>query len=127
MGFQPKPNPCRGDIFYICEGEARTCGSEQRSGRPGVIVSNDINNRFSATVEIVYCTTKEKRGMPTHVPLKGLPVDSTAICEQITTVDVRRLGRLMGFCSRDEMKDIETALQVSLGLIPAPEKIRAEA
>lgn len=43
----------RGDIYYIMPFYTVT-GSEQRAGRPGVVVSNDINNRHSPNVEIVF-------------------------------------------------------------------------
>lgn len=50
----------RGDIYYIMPFYTVT-GSEQRAGRPGVVVSNDINNRHSPNVEIVFLTSQEKK------------------------------------------------------------------
>lgn len=49
----------RGEIYYI-ESTYRETGSEQRGGRPAVIVSNDKNNENSEVVEVVYMTTKPK-------------------------------------------------------------------
>lgn len=43
----------RGEIYYI-ESTYRETGSEQRGGRPAVIVSNDKNNENSEVVEVVY-------------------------------------------------------------------------
>lgn len=40
----------RGQIYYI-ESNHQEIGSEQRAGRPAVIVSNDKNNENSTTVE----------------------------------------------------------------------------
>ena len=40
----------RGEIYYI-ESTYRETGSEQRGGRPAVIVSNDKNNENSEVVE----------------------------------------------------------------------------
>lgn len=48
----------RGEIYYI-ESTYRETGSEQRGGRPAVIVSNDKNNENSEVVEVVYMTTKQ--------------------------------------------------------------------
>lgn len=42
----------RGQIYYI-ESNHQEIGSEQRAGRPAVIVSNDKNNENSTTVEVV--------------------------------------------------------------------------
>ena len=42
----------RGDVFYVNRSE--TIGSEQRSGRPAIIVSNPECNEHSPVVEVVY-------------------------------------------------------------------------
>ena len=57
----------RGDIFYITPFYTVT-GSEQRAGRPGVIVSNDANNKYSPNVEIVFLTSQEKKPIPHPCP-----------------------------------------------------------
>ena len=91
-------------------------GSEQRPGRPAVVVSNDLNNVHSTTVEVVYLTTQPKRDLPTHATIHSMSRDSIAICEQITTVAVERIGNYRGCVTDAEMEDIEAAMQVSLGL-----------
>lgn len=103
----------RGDIFYVNKGENNGC--EQRAGRPALIVSNEANNKFSTTVEVVYLTTKKKHPLPTHVEVRGR-VPSIALCEQITTVDKKRLGDFVRCCTREEMAEIDKALAISLGL-----------
>lgn len=105
----------RGDIFYVSGGYST--GSEQRPGRPAVVVSNDQNNEHSTTLEMVYLTTKPKRNLPTHVLLKSLSQDSTAICEQITTVSVERIGEYCGHVSTEEMHNLEDAMLTSLGIV----------
>lgn len=104
----------RGDILYVESGYST--GSEQRPGRPAIVVSNDKNNEFSSTVEVVYLTTKPKRDLPTHVPIHSLNRESIAICEQITTVSTERIGTYRGSVTADEMKAIETAMRVSLDM-----------
>ena len=105
----------RGDIFYINAGYS--IGSEQWSGRPAIIVSNDLNNRHSDTVEIVYLTTSRKKDLPTHVTIKSTGRRSTALCEQITTVSVCRLGGYIGSASSKELADLEKAILISLNLL----------
>lgn len=39
----------RGEIYFVLP-EGNEVGSEQRSNRPGIIVSSDTNNKFSTTV-----------------------------------------------------------------------------
>lgn len=112
----------RGEIYYV-ESSFATTGSEQRPGRPAVIVSNDKNNEHSTTVEVVYLTTQPKVDLPTHVLVRSLSRDSTAICEQITTVATERIGDRKGKVTDSEMANIEIAMLVSLGLqIGAPKK-----
>ena len=104
----------RGEIWYIEKGFS--VGSEQASGRPAVVISNDLNNTHSPTVEVVYLTTKPKHNLPTHVTIRSLSRISTALCEQITTVAVERVGNYCGRVTADELDGIEAAIHISLGL-----------
>lgn len=104
----------RGEIYYIMRGES--CGSEQESGRPAIVVSNEHNNRYSETAEVVYLTTQLKKDMPTHVIIEATGQTSTALCEQIHTVSSERIGTWKATCSEDEMKAVDAALLVSLGI-----------
>lgn len=109
----------RGDIHYIVD-TGYAVGSEQRSGRPAIIVSNDANNLNSPVVEIVYLTTRPKTDMPTHVSIRSTPAVSIALCEQITSVSVERIGDFMAKCTNLEMEAIDRALEISLDLKPKP-------
>lgn len=118
----------RGDIFYVGGGYAT--GSEQRAGRPAIVVSNDRNNEHSPTVEMVYLTTRPKRDLPTHVPIHSLSRDSIAICEQITTVAVERIGAYHGHVTDEELAGLEEAMLVSLdlsGTVPAVDEGQTDA
>lgn len=105
----------RGDIFYISQ-NGPVFGSEQMAGRPAIIVSNDKNNAHSETVEVVYLTTQEKAPMPTHVSIRSAPRSSIALCEQITTVSITRIGNYAGHVTDNEMTNIEIAMLISLDL-----------
>ena len=67
----------RGDIWYIGNGYPAV-GSEQRPGRPAVVVSNQRNNQYGEVVEVVYLTTAPKRDLPTHVTIRSSGRVSTA-------------------------------------------------
>lgn len=103
----------RGDMYYIINNGANM--EDNRQGRPAIIVSNDINNKNSDRVEIVYLTSQEKRPMPTHVSIM-CQVLSTAICENIYTVPKDRLSTKIRHLSCEEMQRIDQALICSLGL-----------
>ena len=104
----------RGEIFFINEGESS--GSKQGGARPGIIVSNDVGNKHAPIVEVVYLTSREKKLMPTHVRIKSSPIPSIALCEQIETVYKKRIGKYLAKATMDEMKQIDKALAVSIGL-----------
>lgn len=119
----------RGEVYYVLP-DGNEVGSEQHSGRPAIIVSNNQNNKNAATVEIVYLTTREKRALLTHVYISTAQLPSTAICEQIFTVDKTRLGSYSGKLTEREMKDVELAMIVSLGLdnyLSKPKPVEAPA
>lgn len=115
----PTPEIYRGDIFYIMQGSY--VGSKQKSGRPGIIVSNDLANKHSPNVEVVFLTSQEKKALPTHVEVIAR-VPSTALCENIQTVSKERLSDFIRSCTTSEMKAIDKALLHSLG-IEAPRSI----
>ena len=106
----------RGDIFYIEATGYQTTGSEQRPGRPGIIVSNEKCNENSEVVEVVYTTTQPKNHLPTHVAISTTPRPSTALCEQVNSVSKQRIGNYIGHVSKREQENIDIALLVSVDL-----------
>lgn len=107
-------NIYRGNIFYVRE-EGSYCGTEQQGSRPALVVSNNTGNEHSGQVTIVYLTTKDKKPLPTHVKIM-CKVPSTALCEQITTVSKERLGDYIRCATPAEMRAIDKALAITLGL-----------
>lgn len=116
----------RGEIFYIHADAVQTIGSEQRPGRPGIIISGDQINTNARTVEIVYTTTSAKQALTTHVIVHSTPRESTALCEQITTVAVERIGNHIGSCTKSEMEAIDKAVLASLGFKPKGESSKGD-
>lgn len=105
----------RGEIFYI-ERVGESYGSEQQAGRPAIIVSNDKNNEYSTTLEVVYLTTQPKTELPTHIDIRSVKKSSIALCEQVHTVSTQRVGDFIATCSEYEMQMIDAALLISLGI-----------
>lgn len=108
----------KGDIYYI--EKYQTSGSEQRGNRPAIVVSNNKNNDASGVIEVVYLTTQPKTDLPTHVTIRSTGRTSIALCEQITSISIDRIGNYIATVTDDEMMNIDIALMVSLG-ISAPE------
>ena len=109
----------RGDIYYA--DLTPTTGSEQGGIRPVLIIQNDVGNYHSPTVIAAAITGYVKgRCQPTHVRLQGASCglfrDSTVLLEQLRTLDKSRLDEYMGSVGEDKMREVDAALNVSVGL-----------
>lgn len=107
----------RGDVFYA---NLPVYGSVQGGVRPVVIISNDMNNRFSPTVQIIPLTSQgKKRNLPVHVSIdvekNVLGKESQALVEQLTTVDKSVLMNKKGSLPKDVINAIETAIRIQFG------------
>ena len=109
----------RGDIFIADLNPV--VGSEQGGVRPVVIVQNDRGNRFSPTVICAAMTSKlSKSDLPTHVWIaaqdSGLKSDSLVLCEQIRTIEKRRLLSRAGRISGLALARVNAALLAAMGM-----------
>lgn len=109
----PANDISRGDMYYVVNNGVNT--EDWKQGRPAIIVSNDVNNRNSTHVEIVYLTSQDKRPMPTHVSIM-CRVPSTALCENVYTIPKDRLSTHIRRLTSEEMQRIDQALICSFGL-----------
>lgn len=111
----------RGQIYYA-DLDNNTTGSEQGGKRPIVILQNDVGNTYSPTTIIAIMTSRQtKSKMPTHYWVKdyigcGLIKPTMVECEQIRTIDKKRLLKKIGQLPKEEMQALEKCLLVSLGL-----------
>ena len=83
----------RGEVFYA--DLSPVVGSEQGGIRPVLIIQNDISVRADRC---------------------GLAKDSIILTEQIRTLDKRRLRERAGRIPEDDMRRVDEALGVSMGL-----------
>lgn len=94
-------------------------GSEQGGIRPVIILQNNLGNIFSPTLIVAPLTSRyKKRNLPTHYLIEDveeLKTTSLVLLEQIKTIDKRRITEYVGQASKDDIKNIEKALTISLG------------
>jgi mRNA interferase MazF len=105
----------RGDIWTVAGGAAYT-----GKPRPAVIIQED---RFDANDSIVVCPLTSD---PTSAPIFRLPIPSNTrtglrapcrlMVDKLTAVPRKRLGTLVGTLSSDELKALNRAVFVFLGL-----------
>ena len=110
----------RGDIYW-----ARldlTIGAEIKKTRPVLVVSNNINNRYSPLVTVLPLTSNVKKLYPYEVfideGVAGLKNASTIKANQIKTIDKNRIsGNLIGsITGTDVMEQVNKAIKVHLYL-----------
>lgn len=109
----------RGGI-YLAELDGGV-GSEQAGRRPVVIIQNDVGNAYSTTLIVAAVTSgiEGKFKMPTHYHIGrscGLYKDSVVLLEQIRTIDKSRIIHYIGQVNWYQMKEIDKALGISVGL-----------
>lgn len=108
----------KGEIYWA--NLSPTIGSEISKTRPVLIVSNDINNQYAATISILPITSTTAKIYPFEVFLpKGegnLINDSKAKANQIRTIDKQRIGNKIGKISSSKMIEIEEAILTHLGI-----------
>lgn len=99
-------------------------GSIQSGYRPVFILSNDKNNTYSTTLNIIPITSKmNKRKLPVHVELwsyqkYGLKTPSTMLVEQIMTISFEHLDKCIGKVSDSEtLGDISRAMAIQFPIL----------
>lgn len=81
----------RGEIYWVDIPNA--IGHELMKDRPAIIVSCDALNDNSPVVQVVYCSASPKKELPEHITIRSTEQISTALCENVYTVDKRSLRR----------------------------------
>ena len=113
----------RGDVVNVNLDPVR--GSAAGKTQPAVVVSNDAANTTATrlgrgTITVVPVTSNVARVYPFQVllPAKqtGLSSDSKAQAEQIRSVSIERVGRVMGRLPAVIMSELDQAMRVHLGL-----------
>jgi mRNA interferase MazF len=97
----------RGEIRWADLNPAR--GHEQAGLRPVMILSHDIFNERSGTVIAVAITSQpQKAGFPLTLELKAgnLPKKSWIKISQIRTLSVKRIGKVIGKASLEELTQV---------------------
>ena len=91
-------------------------GGEIQKRRPALIVSNDASNKYLNRVQVVPLTRQVERVYPSEaeVTLNGRP--NKAMADQLTTVSKVRLTKLAGRLTRSDIKRVEHAIRIQLGL-----------
>jgi mRNA interferase MazF len=104
----------RGEVWWV--DFEPSLGGETRKTRPAVIVSTDAANAALNRVQIVPLTSSTGRVFPSEALVTVDGRQSKAMADQLTTAAKVRLRSQIGTLSRADVRSVERALRVQLGL-----------
>lgn len=120
----------RGEIYFADLDPVM--GSEQGGVRPVLIIQNDLGNRFSPTVIVLPLTASENKApLRTHVPVRpphgGIRKPSLVLCEQVRTLEKKRLRTRLGMLPPHVLSQVSRAFALAVsGEEPVPKAEKPE-
>ena len=107
----------RGEVWWV--NFDLSVGGEIRKKRPAVVISNDAANKYLNRVQVVPLTSKVGRVYPSEAVVTLSDKQSKAMADQLTTVSKLRLIDREGRLTNADMRKVEHAVKVQLGLVEA--------
>lgn len=108
----------RGEVWWVRFGPAT--GGEIARRRPAVIVSNDASNRHLNRLQVVPLTSSTARVYPSEALVTVRRRRSKAAADQLATVAKPRLAGRLGRLSAADLRAVEDAIRLQLGLPEGP-------
>jgi len=105
----------RSDVWWV--NFDPSVGGEVRKRRPAVIISNDAANRHLNRVQVVPLTSQVDRVYPSEALVRLKDRDGKVMADQLTTVSKQRLINKAGRLSGEDMRKVERAVKIQLGLL----------
>jgi mRNA interferase MazF len=105
----------RGEVWWVTL--SANSGGEVRKNRPAVIVSNDAANQYANRVQVVPFSSQTDKLYPCEARVTADGRASKAMADQIMTVSKERLTERLGALSADEMRGVDMAMRIQLGLV----------
>jgi mRNA interferase MazF len=106
--------PIRGEVWWVAFDPA--IGGEIRKTRPAVVISNDVANRILNRVVVVPLSTRTRKVYPGESLVTFRGGKAKAMADQIRAVSRSRLSRRDGALTADELRALEDAVLVHLGI-----------
>jgi mRNA interferase MazF len=111
--------PQRGEVYLV---SFDPIGAEIQKTRSALVLQNDVSNEYSPITIVAAITSKFDEPLyPTEVliqvPEGGLTINSVALLNHIRSIDKQRLIKRLGKLEESTIKQVNQAIQISLGLV----------
>ncbi|HEY3021976.1 MAG TPA: type II toxin-antitoxin system PemK/MazF family toxin [Solirubrobacteraceae bacterium] len=103
----------RGEVFHL-PAPGRACGREQRGARYAVVVQAD--DLLGLSTVLVAPTSTSARPATFRPRIEVLGTETRVLVEQTTVVDPQRLGDSAGRLDAAELRALDDALRLVLGV-----------
>ena len=104
----------RGEVWWVDFDQAQ--GGEIKKKRPAVILSNDASNEALNRIQVIPLTSNTGRLYPSEAEIMLNGKKSKAMADQLTTAAKERFKEMLGEISKDDLKAIERAVKIQLGM-----------
>ncbi|MEN8261336.1 MAG: type II toxin-antitoxin system PemK/MazF family toxin [Pseudomonadota bacterium] len=104
----------RGEVWWVSFDPS--FGGEIRKTRPAIIVSNDAANRHLNRVQVIPLTSRINKLYPSEAYILLNGEKRKALADQIATVSKQRLKERVGSLPINDIRQVERAIRVQLGL-----------
>jgi mRNA interferase MazF len=105
----------RGEVWWV--NFDPSVGGEIQKKRPAVIISNNAANKYLNRVQVIPLTSNVDRVYPSEALVTFKSKQGKAMADQLTTVSKLRLTNCTGQLTDAEMRQVEQAIKVQLGLL----------
>jgi len=110
----------RGEIYWVNLPLFDKSGKEnirELQGRhPGLVISNNEQNKFSPLITILPLTSQVDKIYPFQVFSEIKGKNGVILVDQIRTIDRKRFGERLGELDMELMEQVERALHITLAL-----------
>ena len=104
----------RGEVWWVSFDPA--VGGEIRKTRPALIISNNAANAVLNRVVVVPLSSQTNKLYPGEAKVQVDGRESKAMADQITTASIERIRNRVGVISPHDLKAVEDAILVQLGI-----------
>src|SRR4051794_7309742 len=110
----------RGEVYWVKlplpDSKEKESVRELQGIHPGLVISNDEQNKFSPLITILPLTSQIDKIYPFQVFSKIKGKSGIILVDQIRTIDRKRFGDKIGEFDFDLMEQVERALHTTLAL-----------